>query len=44
MPVPKTGADKFGIEHEIKGEQENKRMTDEEIRKKAKHFTQKDNS
>lgn len=43
MPVPKTGADKFGTEHEIKAEQ-NKHMTDEEIRKKAKHFTQKDNS
>lgn len=43
MPEPKTGADKFGIEHEIKNKQENKPMSDEEVRRKAEHFAQKDN-
>lgn len=44
MPVPKTGPDKFGIEHEIKNENENRQMSDEEVRKKAEHYTNKDNS
>ena len=43
MPEPKEGADKFGIEHEIKNEQENKPMSDEAVRRKAEHFVQKDN-
>ena len=38
MPVPKTGADKFGIEHEVKNEKGNKELSDEEVRKKAMHF------
>jgi hypothetical protein len=41
MPVPKTGPDRFGIEHEIKSERGNKPMSDEEVRKKAEHFTPK---
>ncbi|MBP2635292.1 MAG: hypothetical protein H6Q72_1199 [Firmicutes bacterium] len=43
MPEPKPGVDKFGIEHEIKNEQENKPMSDEEVRRKAEHFARKDN-
>jgi hypothetical protein len=43
MPEPKTGADKFGIEHEIKKEQEGKPMSDEAVRRKAEHFARKGN-
>lgn len=42
MPVPKTGPDKFGIEHEVRNETGNKELSDEEVRKKAKHFGNKD--
>ncbi|SMD03144.1 hypothetical protein [Sporomusa malonica] len=41
MPTPKTGPDKFGIEHEIRNDKGNKQLTDEEVREKAKHFTNK---
>jgi hypothetical protein len=41
MPTLKTGPDKFGIEHEIKNKKGNKPMSDEEVRKKAEHFTNK---
>lgn len=44
MPVPKAGNDKFGIEHEIKNKPGNKLMSDEEVRRQAEHFAQKDKS
>ncbi|MDF2572010.1 MAG: hypothetical protein K0R55_3614 [Sporomusa sp.] len=41
MPTLKTGPDKFGIEHEIKNEKGSRQLTDEELREKAKLYTEK---
>lgn len=41
MPTPKTGPDKFGIEHEIKNDKANKQLTDKELREEAKRYTNK---
>lgn len=41
MPTPKTGPDKFGIEHEIKNPDGNKPLTGKEVREEAKHYMDK---
>lgn len=44
MPTPKSGPDKFGIEHEIKDAGGNKPLTDEAVREQAKHYMDKKQS
>lgn len=43
MPTPRPGPDKFGIEHEIKNNQDGRPLTDEKVREEAKRYTDKNN-
>lgn len=41
MPEQKRGADKFGVEHEIKSDKDNKVLSFKEVRTKASHYQDK---
>ncbi|MDR3564195.1 MAG: hypothetical protein P4N59_22550 [Negativicutes bacterium] len=38
MPEQKSGADKFGLEHEIKTDKEKEQLSSKEVRTKALHY------
>jgi len=41
MPEQKHGADKFGVEHEIKANPEKKQLSARQVRAKASHYGDK---